>query len=220
MSRVVLLIATRLGGTLPFLKGSTLRQRNFPALIGLTPAGSILGACLLLVVPSKAMPVVIATAMIIVVVFSFVQPNAGLVQSSGQRSRSLDAAGYVATFILGIYGGFFSGGYVALLTAACVAFFGMTFLEAVAVTKVLNVFSSLIATIIFAKEGIVDWNLGLLLGAVSFGGAAIGATLAQRMSNVWLRRVFLTSVIVLAIKTLLMDVFSTTIGTSLGSLVG
>jgi hypothetical protein len=40
-----------------------------------------------------------------------------------------------------------------LLTAAFVAFFHFTFIEAVALTKVLNMFSSLVATLVFAKEG-------------------------------------------------------------------
>lgn len=51
-------------------------------------------------------------------------------------------AGYAATFLLAIYGGFFSGGYVTMLTAAFVVFFEMTFLQAVATTKVINVFSA------------------------------------------------------------------------------
>jgi hypothetical protein len=53
-----------------------------------------------------------------------------------------EAATYGLTFILGVYVGFFSGGYVALLRAVLYAFFGITFIEAVAVTKVLNLFSS------------------------------------------------------------------------------
>ena len=205
-TNMLALIFLSLGGTLRFLKGEVLHRNRLPALIGLTLVGSLLGACLLLVVPSGAMPLVIATAMIVVAVFSFVKSDAGLARSSEQPSRTLEAFGYVATFILGIYGGFFSGGYVALLTAAYVAFFSMTFLEAVAVTKVLNLFSSLVATAIFAREGIIDWNLGLMLGVVSFGGAVVGAAVAQRMSNVWLRRVFLIAVVALAIMTLLVDV--------------
>lgn len=48
-----------------------------------------------------------------------------------------------------------------------IAFFGMTFIEAVAVTKVLNVFSSSVATVVFAVQGLIDWRLGLLLGLLS-----------------------------------------------------
>jgi uncharacterized protein len=110
------------------------------------------------------------------------------------------------TFVLGIYGGFFSGGYVAMLMAVLVALFGMTFIEAVATTKVLNLFSSLVATAVFGMRGLVDWKLGLLLGVVSFAGAAGGAALPRDLSNNILRRIFLVTVIALAAKTLAYDV--------------
>jgi uncharacterized protein len=152
------------------------------------------------------MPVVIAAAMIGVALFSLVNGNAGVSNTPGGPSRPLEVAGYVATFVLGVYGGFFSGGYVALLIAAQVTFFRMTFVEAVAVTKVLNFFSSLVATAIFAHQGLIDSNLGLLLSAVSFVGAVLGAAIARKLSNLWLSRIFLTTVLGLALKTLLFDV--------------
>jgi uncharacterized membrane protein YfcA len=203
---MVALIFLSLGGTLPFVTSSVLRQKRLRALIGSTLAGSVLGAFLLVVVPSKMMPLVIGVAMIGVAIFSVVQPSAGLIELSATPSRHLEAAGHLATFLLGIYGGFFSGGYVALLTAAYVAFYRMTFLEAVAITKVLNVFSSLAAVAIFAAEGIIDWNMSLPMSMASFVGAVVGAIMARKMSNVWLRRVFLTAIIALALKTLLFDV--------------
>jgi uncharacterized protein len=67
---MVALIFLSLGGTLPFLKGNRLPRRRLLFLIVLTLAGSLLGAWLLMVVPSKAMPVVIAAAMIAVAIFS------------------------------------------------------------------------------------------------------------------------------------------------------
>jgi uncharacterized protein len=81
--------------------------------------------------------------MFLVAAFSLTKYNAGVSVLVVEPGRVSEMAGYLLTFVLGIYGGFFSGGYVALLTAVFVAFFGMTFLEAVAVTKVLNLFSSL-----------------------------------------------------------------------------
>ena len=96
------------------------------------------------------------------------------------------AAGYAAAFALGVYGGFFSGGYVTLLTAADVALFGMTFVEAIGVTKLTNVFSSLVATLVFMWRGLIDYRLGLLLGAAMFVGALAGGRPATRLSNLWL----------------------------------
>lgn len=199
------LIFLSLGGTVPFLKGQFIPRKRLLALIWFTLFGSVLGALLLLVVPAKAMPLVVAVAMIAVAVFSLAKSNAGVSPAGSAPSRASELTGYLLTFVLGVYGGFFSGGYVALLTAAFVAFFGMTFLESVAVTKVLNIFSSLVATAVFAAQGLIDWKIGLILSLVSFIGAASGAVLARNLSNALLRRVFLVAVIALAIKTLAYD---------------
>jgi len=112
-------------------------------------------------------------------------------------------AGYAATFVLAIYGGFFSGGYVTMLTAASVLLFGMTFLQAVATTKVINVFSSGVATLIFVWRGVVDLKLGIILGVSMFLGALLGARIALFLSTVWLRRIFIAAVLGLAVKLLL-----------------
>jgi uncharacterized membrane protein YfcA len=199
------LVFLSLGGTLPFLNCQTILRKQLLALVGLTLIGSTSGALLLLVVPSKAMPLVIATAMIGIGIFSFRKRSAGLSSGTEKLSRRSEAAGYVMTLLLGIYGGFYSGGYVILLTAAYVAFFRMSFIEAVAITKILNFFSSFVAAAVFAAQGLIDWNLGVVLSGAGLAGGFLGAVLAQRVGNVWLRRVFLAAVIALALKALLLD---------------
>jgi uncharacterized protein len=195
-----------LGGTVPFLKGDLLPKERLPVLICLTLLGSIGGAVLLLAMPARAMPVVVAGAMLAVVTFTFAKGDAGQSPAVGPTAHLPTIAGYGLTFLVGVYGGFFSGGYVAMLMTILIACFHMTFLEAVAATKVLNLFSSLVATAVLAARGLIDWKLGLILGVVSFGGGIAGATVALRLDNRLLRRVFLTAVIVMAAKTLIYDV--------------
>ncbi|MEB3178453.1 MAG: sulfite exporter TauE/SafE family protein [Nostocaceae cyanobacterium] len=199
-----------IGGTLPFIGKNTIDINRLPLLILLTIAGSILGALLVLIVPTKAMPVIISCFMVAIAAFSIVNRDAGLDTAAASPSPAAVVAAYGVTFILGIYGGFFSGGYVTLLTAAYVALFRMTFLEAVANTKLINVFSSLVATIIFIINGIVDYQLGIILSITMFIGGLVGAQVAIWLSNKWLRRIFITTVIILAIKTLFdgFDLFS------------
>jgi uncharacterized membrane protein YfcA len=205
-TNMLALIFLSLGGMVPFLKGEILPRERLPGLIALTLLSSALGALLLIVVPARAIPLVIAGAMLAVAVFSLLTPRAGLDRSLAGPSRVSALAGHATTFLLGVYGGFFSGGYVALLTAAYVVLFGMTFVEAIAATKVLNAFSSLVATIVFAAQGLIDWKLGLPLSAASFVGGLLGGTVARRMNNRWLRWFFLIAIIVLAAKILLWDV--------------
>jgi uncharacterized membrane protein YfcA len=141
-TNMLALIFMSVGGSLPFMgKGVFSRSRLLPS-IALTIIGSGLGAFLLLSVPLKALQITIAVAMIGVAVFSLLNKNLGQVSHDAPVSQIRTIAGYAMTFLLAIYGGFFSGGYVTMLTAAFVLLFGTTFLQAVATTKVINVFSS------------------------------------------------------------------------------
>ena len=194
------------GGVLPFLKSPALDRQSLRPLIALTLCGSILGALLVLLVPARAVPLIVAYAMIGVAVFSTLYRNAGVVKATVPPTRTAELTAYALTFLLGIYGGFFSGGYVTLLTAVYVALLGATFVEAVATTKLINIFSSLVATLIFMWQGLVDYRLGAILGAAMFAGAMVGGQVAVRLGDRWLRRIFLTAVWALALKALLYDV--------------
>ena len=91
---------------------------------------------------------------------------------------------------------------MTILTAAFVAFLGMDYAEAVGSTKLVNVFSSGIATLVFMWQGLVDYTLGIILAVTMFAGAYIGAHYAAKMNEVWLKRIFLGTVVILAAKTL------------------
>jgi hypothetical protein len=190
------------GGTLPFIGKGVIDRRRLPLLIVLTLLASILGAFLVLIVPSRAMPLLISISMIVVTLLSIANKKAGVVPAETIPSRIAEITGYIVTFILGIYGGFFSGGYVTLLTAAYIMLFRQTFVQAIATTKLINIFSSLVATFIFMMQGLVDYKLGMTLGITMFVGGIIGGHITLSLSTIWLQRIYLTVVSVLTIVTL------------------
>lgn len=190
------------GGALPFARRKIIALNRLPALIALTLPGSALGAAAMLRVPDTALEIILACAMIGVALFSIFDSR-NRTEVHRTASRMVSGLGYVVSFLLAIYGGFFSGGYVTMLTAAFVALLGMSLLEAIATTKVMNVFSSAVATAIFAAQGVLDWKLGLILGITMFLGALIGARITLSLSAVWLRRIFLAAVVALAAKMLM-----------------
>jgi uncharacterized membrane protein YfcA len=195
------------GGTVPFLRSPDVKHKRLPLLVGLTLLGSVLGALLLLRVPTRSVSMIVSIAVIGVAVFSVAYRKSGVQDNIIAPSAGAEVAGYALTFLLGIYGGFFSGGYVTILTAVYVAVFRFTFVEAVATTKLMNVFSSAVATGVFMWHGLVSYRLGLVLGATMFFGALFGARFAIRIGNLWLRRIFLTAVWALGLKALLFDVW-------------
>lgn len=190
-----------IGATIPFIRQKTIDYKKVSPLVVLTVVGSALGALLVGFISDKTMPIIVSVSMIVVTVFTLLKPSAGVAKADSV-SRNLSLMTYVLTFLLGIYGGLYSGGYVTILTATLVAFFGMTFTEAVASTKLINVFSSSIASLIFMWQGLVDYKLGAILAATMFVAAYVGAFTVTKLNDVWLKRIFLGTVLILAVKTI------------------
>jgi hypothetical protein len=189
------------GAAIPFFRQKMVDLDRLKPLIAVTLVASAIGAGLVVLIEPRNIKLIVFAAMVSVTLFTLLRRHAGIVPDAEVSSRAV-AVTYVLTFVLGIYGGLYSGGYVTMLTAVYVAFFGMKFSESVAATKVVNLFSSAIATAVFMWQGLVDYRLGLILAATMFAGAYIGARTAARLSEIWLRRIFVTVVLLLAGKTL------------------
>ncbi len=186
------------GGVLPFRGTATIDKRRAPLLIALTLAGSAAGALLLFSFREIWMALMIPFDMITVLGLLLFEPQT--------PAAPRPVWGYSSMALLAIYGGFLSGGYATLLTAAGMLFFSYPFLRAMAMSKVLNVASSLIAVAVFAWYRIIDWRLGIILGVASFIGGLMGCHWAQKMPSKLLRQFFLLAVAILALKSMIFDV--------------
>ena len=190
-----------IGASIPFLRRGSINFRRIWPLIALTLISSALGALLAVFMTGGSLKLTVSAAMIIIALFILLKRDTGVTPVEIVTTKAAVLT-YFLVFLLGIYGGLYSGGYVTILTTVLVAFFGMTFSEAVASTKVINIFSSLIATAVFMWQGFVDYTLGIILSVTMFIGAYAGAHYASKMNDIWLRRIFLAAVFFLAIKTL------------------
>ena len=191
-----------IGATIPFIKRGAIDTKKITPLVIITLVASAIGASLVLLITPTNIKLLVSAAMIAVTVFTLLKRDSGI-SAAAEISRRARILTYVLTFMLGIYGGLYSGGYTTMLTAVYVAFFGMTFTESVASTKLINVFSSAIATLIFMWQGLIDYKLGAIIAVTMFVGAYIGAHTVTKLSDVWLKRIFIAVVLLLAVKTLL-----------------
>jgi len=168
-----------------------------------TALASLGGALLLLVVPTTALRLVVPCAMVGMLLFLLFNPNRP--QERATLSMPRLKAGYATVGLLGVYGGFLSGGYATLLVAAFTYFFAYPFLGAIALARFLNIVSSVAAVVVFTWMGTVDWPLVLRLAGFAFAGAFLGARFARRLPEIWLRRIFIVAVAAMAVKSLLVD---------------
>jgi len=191
-----------IGAIIPFMRQGAIDYRKMSPLVVLTIISSAIGALLVGLITSQSIKLIVSVAMIAVTIFTLLKPDAGIAKMEDVTQRAKILV-FILTFFLGIYGGLYSGGYTTMFTAVYVAFFGLTFSEAVASTKFINVFSSLVATVIFMWQGLVDYHLGLVLAVTMFVAAYIGAKTVTKLNDVWLKRIFITTVLILAVKTIL-----------------
>ena len=193
-----------IGGTIPFVRQGTIEVRRLTPLLVVTVIGSAIGALLVGLITNQAIKIMVSVAMIAIVIFTIVRREKPSSSESGTATvpKHFSVAVVVATFVLAIYGGLYSGGYVTVLTAVLIAFGGMSYGGSIASTKLINVFSSGIATLVFMWQRLVDYKLGIILAVAMFVGAFVGAHYATKLNELWLRRIFLATVLLLAIKTL------------------
>jgi uncharacterized membrane protein YfcA len=171
-------------------------------LCAITAVTSTLGALATVKMPETLVKAVVGLSMGALVLFIAFGPKAP--ERSGPPKAPV--LGLVLTAVLGVYGGFFSGGYTTLMTVVGTACLGMTMLESVAMMKPVNLVSCAVASIVFAAAGLIDFKLGVPLAIANLVGGWVGAHLALRVSAASVKRIFLASVSLFAIKLLGYDV--------------
>ncbi len=173
-------------------------------LCAVTLPTSWLGAHLVARLDERAVRVIVAVSLVAMVAVLIARPRFGA-EPARAVSRARFVAGVALAAALGVYGGLFSGGYTTLLTFTCVGLLGASLVESVGLTKVVNFVSSGIATIEFARVGLIDWRVGVPMSIAMGVGAWVGAHLAVRLGYGWVRAVFVGSLVLLAAKLVLYD---------------
>jgi len=161
-------------------------------------AGGIVGALLLLVTPEHRFEEIVpwlilgATALFmaqgpLLRRLHEVSPGRTIANADGSLSRP--AAPFLLwQFMVGIYGGYFGAG-AGILMLAALGLMGLTNIHQMNGLKnwgggLMN----LVAVIIFAASGIVDWKLAITMAVGAAVGGIGGSLLAQRVGQAWVRR--------------------------------
>ena len=171
-------------------------------LIGVpTAVGAILGANLVLQINEEVLRRAIAIlTILILVIMVVVKPKVGIERRSSIVRNYEYLLGGVMSFFLGIYGGFYGPGTATFLTYILILLFKQTFLESAATVKIAILFVTIVATLIFAINGAVDYYLACSMFAGGFIGSYVGAHYSDRIGNVWIRRLFIVVVLIMATK--------------------
>lgn len=197
------LVFLSISGAVGFKKETKkFNKRNILIFSILTICGSVIGANLILAINQDILRNMVSIVVCIIAGSFLFKKELGVQEKEGKISKIQFTLGVILIFTLGIYGGFFSGGYVTLLSYILILIFGLNFIQTAFITKILNGCSSLVACIIFYYHGLIDFSVGLPLAVSMSLGAFLGAKLAIAKGNLWIRNIFIIAVMMLAIKIL------------------
>jgi uncharacterized membrane protein YfcA len=190
-----------MSATARFARAGVLRWRLLGPLGAITVVTSALGAFIAVKLPEGVVKVVVGISMAVLVIFIALQRK----REPPLATPARRAAGYIGATALGIYGGFFSGGYTTLMTVLCTVCFGLTMMESVALTKPINLLSNAAASAVFFASGLIDLRVGIPLAVANLLGGWLGAHAALKGGDRFVRQLFLVTVAALAAKLLLWD---------------
>jgi len=191
-----------ISATARFARAGVLRWELLAPLGVITLLTSALGALIAVKLPETTVKIIVGISMAVLVIFIALQRKTAPPPPSPRRRL----AGYVGATLLGIYGGFFSGGYTTLMTVLCTVCFSLTMMESVAVTKPVNLVSCAAASVVFFAGGLIDLRVGLPLAVGNLAGGWVGAHGALKGGDRFVRLLFLLTVAGLAIKLVVWDV--------------
>jgi len=169
---------------------------TFPAAF----VGALGGTALVLVIrPEVLRPLVLGLLVVAAILVTVTRPRAG---NGGKVSviRAPWVKAALIALVVGAYDGFFGPGAGTFYIAAFVAFLALPMARASADAKVANFASNIAAAILFAHRGVILWAIALPLAGGQILGGWVGAHLAIRRGDSFVRAVVLVVVFALVLK--------------------
>lgn len=162
--------------------------------------GSTAGARLVTYLPKAWFTPIVLVALVGVGIYTVRRPSLGLhheVRHHG-TAHGVRAAGIGA--LVGVYDGFLGPGTGSFFVIALVGLLGYGFLQASAMAKLANLTTNVAAITVLSFEGVIIWKLALMMAAANLTGGFLGAHMALRHGNAFVRRVFIAVVGALSVK--------------------
>ena len=166
--------------------------------------GGFIGANLSLQISPELLKKVIVALTVIFLIVLMANPRLGVAAPTNRPlSAKRYALGAFLALVVGIYGGFYGAGAGTLLGYIMILLFRQTFLESAANNKVAGILMSLTSAATYAYHGAIHLPSALVM----FVGCGIGSYVSARYShllgNVWIKRLFIVVILLMAVKLLM-----------------
>ncbi len=158
------------------------------------------GSQLLTVVSNRYMKPVIFIVLILVAIYTYTKKDFGQQVHKKHSPKNILWLSLLISLVIGFYDGFIGPGAGSFLVLAFIAILGFDFLQASANAKIVNLSTNLGSIVLFLLKGSILWTVAIPMAISNAVGGMIGASLAVRKGNQFIRIFFLIIVIVTLLR--------------------
>jgi len=165
--------------------------------------GTIVGSLWVIEINETLLQVIIGALMIIVSIFLIINKKFGLKPIKIKKIKKKHVALSLVLFlILGVYEGFYAAASSVIVIMMLTSLLKKDFKESVGAGRFFDFSAGIIATIIFASKGLIDFKIAIPLSLLSFAGAWVGSHITIKKDIKFVRYALIVLSIVFAIKLL------------------
>lgn len=150
---------------------------------------SLLGSYLVTLVPNDFLRPVFLVVLVLMFIYTIRNKHFGMEGATQEHRESLILS-IVLGILIGFYDGFVGPGTGSFLIIAFVSLFRLTFVQASAYAKVINLTTNLAAIILFVSKGAYLWKLAIPMAMMNILGSLLGVKLALLKGNRFIRILF------------------------------
>lgn len=177
-------------------------RKQLPAAL-MAGIGSVFGAILAVQLPVEIMRGVLPILLLAIAVYFATKPDISDKDKTARITPFL--FGLTIVPLIGFYDGLFGPGTGSFFMLCFVSLAGYGLLKATAHTKLLNFASNFGSFLTFALIGVMNWKVGLVMGAAQAVGALCGASVAMRVGAGLIKPLLIIVCLGLTIRLMLDD---------------
>jgi uncharacterized protein len=161
---------------------------------------SFLGAKVVTYINVNTLKPVILIILVVIAIYTFVKKDLGTIQTKNLPINQQLKYGSLIGLLVGFYDGFFGPGTGSFFVLGFVVILGFEFVQASAYSKIINCMTNVTALIVFLQQGSYLLELAIVMAICNMTGNIIGAILALKKGNNFVRSIFLFIVILMILR--------------------
>ena len=162
--------------------------------------GAMIGAKISVELDPLLFSRILSVIMVAVIGFMVFNPLKKKTFEAEKMDRKHQIIGVILFFGVGLYGGFIQAGVGFIVIAVLSMVNNMRLVRANSAKVFVILFYTIAALGVFIYEGVINWQWGLTLAVGNTAGGWIGSRWQVEKGEVWIRRILMVMVVMLAIK--------------------